>query len=106
MYSEEFPRDAVELHRATAGATMAGIAADLGIVNSTWSAWCKASGVSVRGRPADPGSGAAPAGETPTQELAWLRGRVAELEPDQRKLSSERDILRAAAQYFAGQTRW
>jgi transposase len=32
--------------------------------------------------------------------------RVAELEADQRKLSTERDIFRAAAKYFAGETRW
>ncbi|MFI2791229.1 transposase, partial [Kitasatospora sp. NPDC018614] len=30
-YSEEFRRDAVELYRDTGGATVAGIAADLGV---------------------------------------------------------------------------
>ena len=30
----------------------------------------------------------------------------AELEASERKLNSERDILRAAAKYFAGETRW
>ena len=35
-----------------------------------------------------------------------LRAGVAELEADQRKLGAERDILRAAAKYFAGETRW
>ena len=51
-------------------------------------------------------TGPPPDGEAPDQELARLRARVAELEADQRKLNSERDILRAAAKYFAGETRW
>jgi transposase len=105
-YSEEFRRDAVELYRSTPGATVVGIAGDLGIMDSTLSAWLKAAGVPVRGRQPDPGGGAAQSGETPAQEFARLRARVADLEADQRKLSSERDILRAAAKYFAGETRW
>ena len=95
-YSEEFRRDAVELYRSTPGATVVGIAADLGIMDSTLSAWLKTAGVQMhrqsRGRPGPP-----PDGETPEQELARLRSRVAELEADTRKLNSERDILRAAA---------
>ena len=44
--------------------------------------------------------------EPADQELARLRARVAELEANERKLGAERDILRAAAKYFAGETRW
>ena len=51
-YSEEFRRDAVELYRSTPGATVVGIAADLGIMDSTLSAWLKAAGVEVHRRPA------------------------------------------------------
>ena len=51
------------------------------------------------------GSGA-PGGEAPDKELARLRARVAEQEATERKLGAERDILRAAAKYFAGETRW
>ncbi len=51
-------------------------------------------------------AGAAPHGETAEQELARLRCRVAELEAAERKLNTGRDILRAAAGYFAGETRW
>jgi transposase len=58
-------------------------------------------GCSTNGQPGPP-----PDGETPDQELARLRARVAELEASERKLNSERDILRAAAKYFAGETRW
>jgi len=39
-------------------------------------------------------------------ELARLRARVAELEATERTLATERDILRAAAKYFAGETTW
>jgi transposase len=104
-YSEEFRRDAVELYRSTPGATVVGIAADLGIMDGTLSGWLKAAGVEVHRRPGGR-SGPPPGGETPEQELARLRARVSELEADARKLNSERDILRAAAKYFAGETRW
>ena len=104
-YSEEFRRDAVELYRSTPGATVVGIAADLGIMDGTLSAWLRAAGVEVHRRPGGR-SGPPPDGETPEQELARLRARVGELEADARKLNSERDILRAAAKYFAGETRW
>ena len=104
-YSEEFRRDAVELYRTTPGATVVGIAADLGIMDGTLSAWLTAAGVEVHRRPGGR-SGPPPDGETPEQELARLRARVSELEADARKLNSERDILRAAAKYFAGETRW
>lgn len=104
-YSEEFRRDAVELYRTTPGATVVGIAADLGIMDGTLSAWLRAAGVEVHRRPGGR-SGPPPDGETPEQELARLRARVSELEADARKLNSERDILRAAAKYFAGETRW
>jgi transposase len=105
-YSEEFRRDAVELYRSTPGATVVGIAADLGIMDTTLSAWLKAAGVALHSRASSGQPGPPPDGETPDQELARLRARVAELEASERKLNSERDMLRAAAKYFAGETRW
>lgn len=99
-YSKEFRRDAVELYRVTEGATISKIAGDLGVTEATLSAWIKAAGVAVRGR-----HGTA-AVVDPGDELARLRARVAELEADRRTLSTERDILRAAAKYFAGETIW
>jgi len=103
-YSEEFRRDAVELYRVTEGATVAQIAADLGIAHGSLSAWLKAAGVAIRRR----GHTAAPPGpaETPEHEAARLRARVRELEAESVKLTTERDILRAAAKYFAGETNW
>ena len=107
VYSEEFRRDAVELYRTTEGSTVASIAADLGIMDTTTlSAWLKAAGVPIRGRYPRPDGGPPPGGESADQELARLRARVAELEANGRKLGAKRDILRAAAKYFAGETRW
>ena len=42
----------------------------------------------------------------PQAELAVLRARVAALETENTLLATERDILRQAAKYFAGETRW
>ena len=119
-YTDEFRRQAVDLYRSTPGATLRGIAADLGISRHTLQVWVHAldpnspnpsfeprSGPSVRqawqaGRP-----GSAEA------ELAELQARVAALETEnaellveQTKLATERDILRQAAKYFAGETHW
>ena len=104
-YSEEFRRDAVELCRTTPGATVVGIAGDLGIMDTTLSAWLKAAGVPLHSRTSG-GQTGPPDGETPDEELARLRARVAETEAAERKLNGERDILRAAAKHFAGETRW
>lgn len=124
-YSDEFRRQAVDLYESTPGATVRGIAEDLGVERGTLRHWLElfgtgrktaADGTPARsplstarasGRPAkaagdrDPGDP-----ETPEQELARLRARVAELEAETTKLSTEREILRSAAKYFAGETRW
>ena len=60
----------------------------------------------IRGRYPRPPADPPPGGESADQELARLRARVAELEANERKLGAERDILRPAAKYFAGETRW
>lgn len=39
-------------------------------------------------------------------DVRQLEARVAELEASERKLATERDILRKAAKYFAGETNW
>ncbi len=79
-YSEEFRRDAVELYRSTPGATVVGIAGDLGIMDTTLSGWLKAAGVPLHSRTSDGQHGPPPDGETHEQELTRLRARVAELE--------------------------
>ncbi|WP_187282469.1 hypothetical protein [Streptomyces sp. wa22] len=40
------------------------------------------------------------------ERIRQLEARVAELEASERKLATERDILRKAAKYFAGETNW
>ena len=112
--SEEFRRQAVELYESTPGATFRGIAADLVITRNTLKDWVAARGRAStagttssdpavtagapRPAPARPGS--------PQAELAVLRARVQALESENTLLATERDILRQAAKYFAGETRW
>jgi transposase len=112
-YTQEFRRQAVDLYWSTPGATLRGIAADLGISRGTLQVWVHALdpdptspssehlSVPVErpgSRTERPGSAAA--------ELAALRARVAALETENVKLETERDILRQAAKYFAGETHW
>src|SRR3954452_6283178 len=126
-YSEEFRRQAVDLYESTPGATVRSIAADLGVERGTLRHWLDvygtgkktaADGTSTRSPLNPPRSGPVgqPAGrrpgetgvanETPEQELARLRARVAEVETSEKKLPTEREILRSAAKYFAGETNW
>jgi hypothetical protein len=42
----------------------------------------------------------------PDERVRQLGARVAELEASERELATERDILRKAAKYFAGETNW
>jgi transposase len=108
-YSAEFMASAVALYRDTEGATIADIARDLGCSKTALNKWINDAGVATRGprgsrsRPAtsDPAKV-----ETPAEELARLRAEVRALSADKRKLETERDILRSAAKYFAGETRW
>ena len=118
-YSPEFRRQAVDLYRSTPGATLRGIAGDQGISRHTLQVWVHAldpeatsttptTGSSVLGS-----SGARSRPDPGSTQLAALQARVAALETEntqliteQAKLTTERDILRQAAKYFAGETRW
>lgn len=109
FYPEEFKADAVELYSSTPGATIKQIAADLGVHEGTLSRWLQAAGVT--GAPAAAGraeDGARGAGvpETPAEELERLRVENRRLRADKSLLESEREILRKAAKYFAGETTW
>jgi transposase len=119
-YSEQFRRQAVDLYESTPGATLKGIAADLGIERATLARWVEvygtgkkttADGTTVpsvpspsRARRSTTPTGREP--ETPEAKIARLEARVAELEASETKLATEREILRQAAKYFAGETRW
>ena len=117
-YSEEFRRQAVDLYESTPGATVRGIAEDLGIVRGTLRHWLEAYGTGKK-TAADgtltssplqskPTKATAPesGNETPEQKVARLEARVRELEVETTKLTTEREILQRAAKYFAGETRW
>ncbi|MCY7344170.1 MAG: transposase [Pseudonocardia sp.] len=125
-YSPEFRRQAVDLYRSTPNATLKGIAGDLGISRHTLHVWVQALDpdtptTSTATTAAMTGAGAAPGSSAPASrrpgpvggELAALQARVvalqaenAQLVAEQAKLATERDILRQAAKYFAGETRW
>ena len=99
-YPSEFKADAVALYRSRPGATIKSVATDLGVNTETLRNWIRA----ADGR--RPASHAATRQAVPTgtpdpvaAELAAARKRIRELE-------EERAILRRAARYFAGETRW
>src|SRR5438067_13910955 len=99
-YPAQFKADAVALYRSRPGATIAQIADDLGVNRETLRSWVRADD-QRRAGPAGPASASrpGPASASVEEENAELRRRVRELE-------EERDILRKAARYFAGETRW
>jgi transposase len=98
-YPAEFKADAVALYRSRPGATIAQIADDLGVNRETLRSWVRLDD-QRRGEAVRPAGSARPQPAGPVeQENAALRRRVRELE-------EERDILRKAARYFAGETRW
>lgn len=96
-YPPRFKADAVALYQSRPEVTIRQVAADLGINPETLRNWVRAAGASrPRGRRAE----AAAEPPTPLEaENAALRKKVRELE-------EEREILRKAAKYFAGETRW
>src|SRR3954447_14092959 len=119
-YTQEFRRQAVDLYRSTPGATLRGVAADLGISRHTLQVWVHALDPNLTSPASEPLSEAAAVRQgrqagrhgSAEAELAELRARVAALETEnaellveQTKLATERDILRQAAKYFAGETR-
>lgn len=82
------------------GATIKSVAEDLGVNTETLRNWIRAADGQRPG--AHSASGAvvsAPTVDPVQAELAAARKRIRELE-------EERDILRKAARYFAGETRW
>ena len=118
-YSDEFRRQAVDLYESTPGATVRGIAEDLGVERGTLRQWLALFGTGKKtgpdGLPAPSPLGAQStnrpasvprADETAEQTIDRLQARVRELEAETSKLTTEREILRSAAKYFAGETRW
>lgn len=107
-YSEEFRRDAVELYRVTPGATVEQIAEELGCSKTALCRWLATAGLATRGPRSLLREAAAKPGtdESPADELERLRREVKALQADKQRLMTEREILRKAAKYFAGEAGW
>ena len=118
-YTDDFRRRAVDLYESTPGATLMGIADDLGVAREMLTQWVRALGTGIAtasmGSPVTPPSPSS-SGPRPESALARiarleakvreLEAKVRELEADRTKLSTEREILRSAAKYFAGERNW
>ncbi|MEU1536422.1 transposase [Streptomyces fagopyri] len=92
-YPPEFKADAVALYKSRPDATIRSVAADLGINPETLRNWVRAAGVSrPRGRRA----------KEPALPPAPLEAENAALRKKVRELEEEREVLRKAAKYFAG----
>lgn len=116
-YSTEFRRQAVDLYESTPGATVRGIADDLGVERGTLRHWLDLFGTGKKTaadgtmtssplKPQQPARSPLGVEETPEQRIARLEAENAALRAETAKLTTEREILRSAAKYFAGETRW
>ena len=119
-YTDDFRRQAVDLYESTEGATLLGIASDMGIARGTLADWVATFGSGTRTATASSSTtstsppslsgmvGRSDGGRVESQaaKLARLEARVRELEAETTKLTTEREILRSAAKYFAGETNW
>lgn len=97
-YPPEFRAEAVALYRSRPGVTIKSVAEDLGVNHETLRNWIRIDDAQGAGAQAATPATVSPSG-SPEEENAALRKRIRELE-------EERDILRRAARYFAGETRW
>lgn len=105
-YTDEFRRRAVDLYESTPGATLKGIAADLGVSRGALKEWVDKLGSGTMPAGAAPAAPSQSRPESQTARIARLEAENAALRVEQAKLAEERDILRQAAKYFAGETNW
>jgi transposase len=105
-YSDEFRRQAVDLYESTPGATLKGIADDLGISRGTLSDWVKTLGTGSTTAPITSPRTPLSRPETQAERVARLEAENAQLRAEKAKIETEKSILRQAAKYFAGETNW
>lgn len=105
-YPPEFKADAVALYLSDPSRTYASVGRDLGVHPETLRLWVRearangTAGAKQRKGPAkEPISGPLSSDDVLEAENKQLKARIRELE-------LERDILRKAAKYFAGETNW
>ena len=92
----EFKADAVALYRSRPGATIKLVVADLGVNTETLRNWIRAADGLRSGAHSAPAATPQPGGDAVQAEFAAARKRIRELE-------EEREILRKAEKYSAGE---
>lgn len=105
-YTDEFRQRAVDLYESTAGATLKGIAADLGVSRGALKEWVAKLGSGARTDGPPVPSVAVGRPESQAARITRLEAELAASQAEAAKLAEERDILRQAAKYFAGETNW
>ncbi|ELB89048.1 transposase [Rhodococcus sp. SC4] len=105
-YSAEFKADAVALYLSDPSHTFEGIGKDLGVSRETLRTWVRAERKRTGAPAAERGltRRSRPAGEVSSESVLEEENR--QLKAQIRKLETEREILRRAAKYFAGETSW
>ena len=105
-YTDEFRRQAVDLYESTPGATLSGIADDLGISRGTLSDWVKTLGTGSTTAQISSPHKPLSRPETQAERVARLEAENAQLRAEKAKIETEKSVLRQAAKYFAGETNW
>ena len=105
-YTDEFRRRAVDLYESTPGATLKGIAADLGVSRGALKEWVDKLGSGTTTTTGTSGSPVTGRPESQAARIVRLEAENQVLRAEQAKLAEERDILRQAAKYFAGEMNW
>jgi transposase len=114
FYSPEFKADAVALYLSDAGYTLAGVAQDLGVSRGTLRDWVRAERARHGGEDSmntrtmkEPAAVSEPTREEELEaEIAALRAELKQVRKENTTLATERDILRKATKYFAGEMSW
>jgi transposase len=93
-YTDDFRRQAVDLYESTPGATLRGIADDLGISRGTLSHWVKTFGTGSTTAPIN--NPRTPTGrlETQAEKVVRLEAENARLRAEKAKIETEKSILR------------